>query len=64
MGKISKMFNRTACYENCWGDGKYEPHWHEVDGPEIIRRLEGGALEAKSNALMLGETDEAQPEKP
>lgn len=29
-----KQFKRDACYdESHWGT----PHWHEVDGPEMIR---------------------------
>lgn len=54
MGKISKMFSRVACMdESHW----VTPHWHEVNGPEIIRRInDEGGMERKTN--------EAQPEKP
>ena len=55
MANIVKRYNRAPCYdENHW----VTPHYHEVDGPDMLRRLEGGSLESVSGGLVLGENDE------
>lgn len=37
-----KKFHRDACMdESHW----VTPHWHEVDGPEMIRRIESDNFE-------------------
>jgi len=33
-------YSTEPCFEDCWGDGLPNAHYHEVDGEDVIRKVD------------------------
>lgn len=52
-----RIYSTEPCFKDCWKDGLYNAHYHEVDGNDMIKKISHSFVKIRS--IGMNRTDNA-----